>query len=38
MLGQTNVLLVKQPLAAIKIAEPVIHRCKKVGKIHQNQI
>ena len=45
MLEQTNVMLVKQPLVAIKITETAIHRCflkkaesKKVGKIHQNQI
>ena len=45
MLGQTNVLLLKQPLGEIKITEPAIHRCflkkdksKKVDKTHQNQI
>ena len=27
MLEQPNVLLVKQPLAAIKITEPASHRC-----------
>ena len=43
MLEQPNVLLVKQPLAAIKIMEAAIHKCflkkaksKKVGKMHQN--
>ena len=43
MLEQLNVLLVKQPLAVIKITKALIHRyflrktkSKKVGKLHQN--
>ena len=43
MLEQPNVLLVKQPLAVIKITETAIYRCflrkaksEKVGKMHRN--